>query len=95
MLSAKDSDGRMTARQILVQSGILFFVSFVPFLMGMMGWVYLTGAVGLGIYFLYTGFQFFKGREKQDARRVLKSSVYYLLGLLLFIFADLMISLVI
>ena len=78
MLPVVEPDGESTARQILLYSLLLIPVSVLPKWLGMTGTVYLVGAIGLGMWFLYSGVRVALDRTKPRARRVLLTSVVYL-----------------
>jgi protoheme IX farnesyltransferase len=78
MLPVVEPDGESTARQILLYSLLLIPISLLPKYMGMTGTVYLVGALGMGLLFLYSGVQVLFDRTKVRARRVLLTSVIYL-----------------
>jgi protoheme IX farnesyltransferase len=78
MLPVVEPDGESTARQILLYSLLLIPISLLPKWMGMTGTIYLVGALGMGLLFLYSGVQVVLDRTKTCARRVLLTSVIYL-----------------
>jgi heme o synthase len=78
MLPVVEPDGESTARQILLFSVLLIPISLLPKWMGMTGTIYMVGAIGLGMWFLYSGVQVSLDRTRAKARRVLLTSVVYL-----------------
>lgn len=78
MLPPADHEGRFMATQVLGFSLLLIPVSIIPSLLGQAGWLYLIGALALGILFLYHGARLAVGRSAVLARRVLLASVVYL-----------------
>jgi protoheme IX farnesyltransferase len=78
MLPVVEPDGASTARQILLYSAILIPISLLPKWMGMAGSIYMAGAIGLGLVFLYSGVRVSLDRSKLRARKVLLASVAYL-----------------
>jgi protoheme IX farnesyltransferase len=78
MLPVVEPDGSSTARQIVLYASTLIPVSLFPVLFGMSGIVYLTGALVLGAWFLYTGIRVAFDRTKTRAQHVLLASVIYL-----------------
>ncbi len=85
MLPAVESDGRATARQIVLYSLVLIPASLAPTFLGMSGRTYLAGAIALGLAFFWTGARLAKLRlapataqSKARARQVLQASVFYL-----------------
>ncbi len=78
MLPVVEPDGESTARQILLYSFLLIPISLLPKWMGMTGTIYMIGAIGMGMWFLYSGIQVSLDRTKAKARKVLLTSVVYL-----------------
>jgi heme o synthase len=78
MLPVVEPDGRVTAQQIVVYTLMLLPVSLLPTLMGMSGKVYFTGAIVLGLLFLYCSLRAAFSMSRQQARRLLLASVFYL-----------------
>jgi protoheme IX farnesyltransferase len=78
MLPVVEPDGESTARQILLYSLLLIPVSVLPKYLGMTGTIYSVGAIGMGLWFLYSGVQVSRDRTRGKARRVLLTSVVYL-----------------
>jgi protoheme IX farnesyltransferase len=87
MLPVVEPDCRSTARQMVLYGIALIPVSLLPVAFGMSGSIYLAGALGLGIWFLYSGVRVAIERSVTRARGVLMASVLYLpliYGLMLF-----------
>ena len=87
MLPVVEPDGRSTARQMVLYGIALVPVSLLPVAFGMSGYFYLAGALGLGLWFLYSGVRVAIERSTTRARGVLIASVLYLpliYGLMLF-----------
>jgi len=85
MLPVVESDGRSTARRILVYSVALIPISLLPTFIGMAGRVYLAGAIALGFALLYFGMRLAfldqplaTAPSKMRARHVLQATVIYL-----------------
>lgn len=78
MLPVVEPSGESTARQILLFSVLLIPISLLPKWMGMTGTIYFVGALGLGLWFLYSGVQVALDRSRAKARNVLLTSVVYL-----------------
>ncbi len=78
MLPAGDTDGRWTAREIMAFLLALMPLSLIPVFLGHAGWIYLTGAVALGGYFLFAGARMAAARTRPVARRLLFASIVYL-----------------
>jgi protoheme IX farnesyltransferase len=67
---------------------MLLLVTLLPFLIGMSGWLYLVGAVILGVSFLYYALRLFLTKDDRWAMPTFGFSIVYLFGL----FAVLMID---
>ncbi|MBI1788474.1 MAG: protoheme IX farnesyltransferase [Acidobacteria bacterium] len=78
MLPVVEPSGQSTARQIVLYSLALIPVSIAPSLLGMTGKLYLFGALGLGLLYLYYGLRVVFDRTILRARGVLLASVVYL-----------------
>ncbi|MGH7941324.1 MAG: heme o synthase [Limisphaerales bacterium] len=78
MLPNLDSDGKYTGRQTLSNAIGLFIVSLCPFLLKMSGAVYLTGAVILGVAFIFYALQFSRQLTLARARQLFLASIIYL-----------------
>ena len=88
MLPVVDPSGRITVRQIILFSLMLVPVSLAPFFFGYAGWIFLVGAIVLGLWFLYAAFQIARGKTLGQAKRLLLASVIYLPLLFLLMVAD-------
>ena len=78
-----------TKIQILLYTILLFIVTLMPFLVQMSGWIYLAGAVALGIGFLYYAVRLY--REEQPNAIAMKTfgySIFYLSLLFAFLLLD-------
>ena len=78
MLPVVEPDGRVTAQQIVVYTLMLIPVSLLPTILGMSGKVYFYGAIVLGLLFLYSSLRAAFSLSRQQARRLLLASVFYL-----------------
>ena len=78
MLPVVEPDGRITARQIVMFTIMLFPISLAPFFLGFAGLVYLVGATILGIWFLFESVQTARAKTVIRSRRLLMVSVLYL-----------------
>lgn len=78
MLPVVETDLKSTSFQIIGYAALLMPVSFLPFFLGMAGWVYLLAAIVLGTGFLYVSINTACTKTKSDARMLLKTSVIYL-----------------
>jgi protoheme IX farnesyltransferase len=78
MLPVVEPDGRVTGQQIVMYTLMLLPVSILPTLLGMAGYIYLGGALLLGVLFLYFSIRAAFSQSRQQARRLLLASVVYL-----------------
>jgi protoheme IX farnesyltransferase len=78
MLPTLETDGRITARQIVMFSILMVPVSLAPFFIGMSGIYYLVGASVLGVWFLWTSIQAARYKTIESSRKLLLVSVLYL-----------------
>lgn len=78
MLPAVETDGRITARQIVVFTILLIPVSVAPIFFGMAGILFAIAATLLGIWFLYASVKAARLRTVESARKLLLVSVLYL-----------------
>lgn len=78
MLPVVEKDGRITARQIVLFTVMLLPVSLAPFFLGFAGWIYLAGAVLLGIWFLWASIGAARAKTVEKSRKLLLVSVLYL-----------------
>jgi protoheme IX farnesyltransferase len=78
MLPVVESDGRVTARQIVIFTLMLLPISITPFFIGLAGIYYLVGATLLGGWFLWASIDMARTKSVEKARRLLLVSVIYL-----------------
>ena len=88
MLPVVQPDGRNMFAQVILFSVVLIPVSLAPFLSAMTGWTYFAGALVLGLFMLAAGIAFAATQSHAAARRLLRVSLVYLPGLLLFVLLD-------
>lgn len=88
MLPVVEPEGKITARQIVMFAFMLFPVSLAPFFIGLSGPIFLSGAVLLGMWFLWTSIQSARAKSTEKARRLLLVSVIYLPLLFILMGAD-------
>lgn len=88
MLPVVEKDGKITARQIVMFAIMLLPVSLAPFFIGLSGTVFLAGASGLGLWFLWSSIASARAKTKEKARRLLLVSVVYLPLLFILMVAD-------
>ena len=88
MLPAVDPHGRLTTRAMIGTCLLLLPVTMIPSLVGMTGPFYLAGAIFLSVCFLNCAIQFRKSLTRTNARHVLRSSLFYLTGIMLLLIYD-------
>ena len=79
---------RETTRSILLHSLILVTISILFFTVEGLGWVYLSGALGLGALFLYGAWRLLRTGSTRDALVLYLYSLAYLTLLFLFVVID-------
>ena len=77
MLPVTDPTGRSTARQTLFFTVLLLPCSLLPMAWSLAGWFYLAAAGGLGLWFLHAAWAFYREVGTRQARRVLRTSIWY------------------
>jgi protoheme IX farnesyltransferase len=77
-----------TRLNILLYTVLLIIVSLLPFVVGMMGVLYLFGALVLGAGFLYWAIILVRGNNKQAPMETFKYSSIYLMTLFLVMLVD-------
>ncbi|MEX2404366.1 MAG: heme o synthase [Balneolales bacterium] len=93
MLPKYDKNGMKSAVAIFVCLFLILPVSGLLYYLGINGWVYLTGAVVAGIYFLYFGIRFARQRDKVNAKKLMFGSLVYLPLVWVFVILDRLASL--
>ena len=88
MLPVTEPDGSRTNRQIIWHSFLLIPVSVMPVYIGILGMIYFWSAIILGLGYLISGFILAKQYSVDNARFVLRVSVFYLPILFLTIMID-------
>ncbi len=77
-----------TRQQILIYTLVLFAVALLPFATGMSGWIYLIGAVALGIAFIVYAWRLRQRYSEELARKSFRYSVFYLSALFSMLLID-------
>jgi protoheme IX farnesyltransferase len=78
-----------TKIQILLYTILLFIVTLMPFIIQMSGLIYLSGAIALGIGFLYYAIKLYRDPEPNViAMKTFGYSIFYLSVLFAFLLAD-------
>ncbi|HEV7699490.1 MAG TPA: heme o synthase [Pyrinomonadaceae bacterium] len=88
MLPVVEPEGRLTRRQIVLFTIMLFPVSLAPFFFNIAGMVFLVGASILGLWMLYASITAARTKSDAAARRLLLTSVIYLPILFILMVAD-------
>ncbi|MFZ1830834.1 MAG: heme o synthase [Candidatus Competibacteraceae bacterium] len=69
-----------TRLHILLYTILLFLITLLPFLTGMSGWIYLLGAIGLGLRFLSYAIRLYATGDDRLAMPTFGFSIIYLFG---------------
>ena len=78
-----------TTIQILLYTILLFVVTLMPFIVQMSGLIYLSGAIALGIGFLYYAVKLYRAEQPDSiAMKTFGYSIYYLNLLFAFLLVD-------
>ena len=77
-----------TKCQVLLYTIMLLAVTLIPFIIDMTGLIYLAGAVGLGLMFIYHAWKLFRGKNDEHAMKTFAYSIVYLSGLFAFLLID-------
>ncbi len=79
---------KFTALHILLYTIIMFLITLMPFATLLSGWLYLAGAVGLGLIFLYWSVEILRGKNENAPMQTFKFSITYLLALFVIMLLD-------
>lgn len=88
MISNRELSGDGTFRQIIIYSLLLIISSLLLAGIDQLNWIYLSGALILGLWFLWQSIQVFQDRSIPSAKRFLKTTVFYLPGLFIVALVD-------
>ncbi len=77
-----------TKLNIYLYTILLLVVSVLPFVVGMSGWVYLSGALGLGFRFLFWTHNLYRAEKPVVAMQTFRFSIVYLMLLFVFLLID-------
>lgn len=88
MLPVVEPDGHRTFQQTIFFAALLLLVSLLPVMFRMTGFVYLAGAIVLGVAMVYMAVGLRRQRTFAEARRLLRASLVYLPAVLLLILVD-------
>ena len=79
---------KYTKLHILLYTLMLLVVTLLPFVVGMSGWLYLIGALLLGLGFLYWAIVLMLGRRPEAGMDTFKYSIVYLMALFAILLLD-------
>ncbi len=79
---------RYTKLNVLLYTILLCVVSVLPYLVGMSGLLYLTGAVLLGARFMYWAIVLYRHEAARNAMLTFRFSIVYLMLLFIFLLVD-------
>ena len=88
MIPVDDPTGKFTARAMIGTSLLLIPATMLPALFRQAGPLFLSGAIFLSILFLNCAIEFRKAPTRTNAKHVLRSSLFYLAGLMLLLIYD-------
>ena len=88
MLPVLDPEGRLTFRQVVLFSIMLFPVSLAPFFLGLSGFIFLIGSCLLGVWFVWASFKAARSRSLASSKKLLLVTVIYLPLLFILMVAD-------
>ncbi|WP_237068100.1 heme o synthase [Microbulbifer guangxiensis] len=77
-----------TKLHILLYTFILFAVTLLPFATAMLGWLYLLGAVVLGLGFIYWAVEMLRDRNPDAGMETFRYSIIYLMALFCIMLLD-------
>ncbi len=77
-----------TKHQVLLYSFMLFSVTLLPFALHMTGLIYLTGAVVLGLGFIYHAFKLYLSEGDEHAMKTFSYSIFFLSVLFALLLVD-------
>ena len=79
---------RYTELHILLYTLMLLAATLLPFATGMSGWIYLAGAMVLGLRFLQYSVRLLRGDDRRVALATFKYSITYLMALFVVLLVD-------
>jgi len=79
---------KFTALHILLYTIIMFLITLLPFATGLSSWLYLAGAVVLGVIFLYWSIEIVRGNNDRAPMETFKFSITYLMVLFVIMLFD-------
>lgn len=79
---------KFTALHIFLYTIIMFLITLMPFATMLSGWLYLVGAIILGVIFLYWSVEILRGKNEKAPMETFKYSITYLLALFVIMLLD-------
>jgi heme o synthase len=79
---------KYTKLHILLYTLMLLVISVLPFVTGMSGWLYLLGALALGVGFIYWAIVMMVGKKANAGMDTFKYSIIYLMALFMIMLLD-------
>lgn len=79
---------QFTKLNIYLYTILLLVVSVLPFVIGMSGWIYLVGALVLGVRFLFWAHKLYRTEKPVVAMQTFRFSIVYLMLLFVFLLID-------
>lgn len=79
---------KFTKLSIYLYTILLIVVSILPFIIGMSSWLYLTGALTLGLRFLLWSHRLYRTEKAVVAMQTFRFSIVYLMMLFVFLLVD-------
>jgi len=79
---------KYTKLHILLYTLMLLVISALPFVTGMSGWLYLLGALALGVGFIYWAIVMMVGKKANAGMDTFKYSIIYLMALFVIMLLD-------
>ena len=79
---------KYTKLHILLYTLMLLVINVLPFVTGMSGWLYLLGALALGIGFIYWAIVMMVGKKANAGMDTFKYSIIYLMALFVIMLLD-------
>ncbi|WP_438951035.1 heme o synthase [Porticoccus sp.] len=79
---------KYTKLHILLYTLMLLVISVLPFVTGMSGWLYLLGALALGVGFIYWAIVMMVGKKANAGMDTFKYSIIYLMALFVIMLLD-------
>ena len=77
-----------TKLSIVLYTILTFIASILPYITGMSGWIYLTGAIILGLLFLIDTIKLYYHPEKKYGMQTFKHSIIYLFAIFVLLIID-------